>query len=152
MFVTPFGNARAIVKDFPVDTAVYASGDAMGVAVQLVGISAPGRPAILRQIIATDAGKVSPQFSLAFYDRAIAAATDNAAFAPTDAEAKYLVAKTKIVTADWFITSVNANAMITPNLYVRPINGSLWVQLVADAANDFVAAGDLSIQFVFERN
>lgn len=140
-----------------VDTAAYASGDVVFAPVEITDavLNTKGL-AYLRTLVVLDAADIKGAIDLLFFDRdpgSIAAL--NAAVVLSATQLSYLIGYVVVASADYVTITVanNAVAVKSPGLFLPAKQGSksFWVAGVARGAIDYVAATDLRIKLMLER-
>lgn len=142
-----------------VDTAAYASGDALGNQVALTSAGTPIR-GIIRSVKVIDAAEQSKALRIHFFSQAITAQTDNAAIAISDADAlnylgtvsvndgvygSYPYEKTK-----GYMDIGGSTVASVDDLNIA-LTGAPRMQIEAYAAPDYVTATDLKIRIGVEQ-
>ncbi len=148
---------KEIVVDFVVDTAAYASGDAMTAEAVEIPNAVPtyGGQSRLRKVVVTDGAKQAPAMTLLFFNKKPTGVTINTALAISDAENEdSFVGAVSLVTGDWKTTGNNSQATkLVDDLPFRAKNGkSLWVWLLSEGTPTFTNASDLRARFTFGQN
>lgn len=141
IFITPF-------VDVGVDTAIYASGDALGAKTSFPNVPEHGT---IRAVTVIDRDKESANLDLVLFNRTIEGTAANAAFDPTDAE--LATSPGSILVDTWKAFSDNSMG-ITPAAfeglpYWAP-TGSLYFQCVTRGTPTYTAATDLWIAISIE--
>lgn len=95
----------------PADTTAYAAGDAVGGVIAFAGAAKSNEGGVINQLLVIDSANVAtkPDLELWLFDTTIAAAGDNAAFAPSDAEIATLIGVILIPTASFKIGNAVAS-------------------------------------------
>jgi hypothetical protein len=137
VFVTP-------MIDLGVETGIYASGDALG---EKNSIRVPEH-GLITSLVVTDRDSENVEFNVVLYSADIAGTTDNAAFAPTDAENNTCVGIITVSGSDYKAFSTNSVASVNSLAlgYWAPAS-VLYFQCVVRATPTYTAATDLSIRF-----
>lgn len=152
---TTGGMSDIITPTITVDTAVYASGDCIGGVITLSNAIRPGPgTGLLTSINLIDRANQGFGLELLFFGSnptgtGSFAATDNAAFVLSTADAK-LLAHVTIATSDWVSIGSRNVATITGigkllKSAIPAVQTDLYMVIVAKGAFDFVAATDLII-------
>ena len=146
-----------------VDTAAYASGDALGNQVALTSAGTPIK-GILRSVKVIDASEQSKALRIHFFSAAITAQTDNSAIAISDADAKNYLGSVMIADGIFggypsqlyneprkgYIDIGGSTVASYENLDI-PLNGSPRMQIEAYGAPDYVLATDLTVRIGVEQ-
>lgn len=151
------GNVTVIGKTYiteftpVIDTAAYASGDLIGGKNSLLNTVRPG---ILSGIISTieivDADSDAADIEIVFFtsDPSNTTFTDNAAFAPTDADAKKIICRQTL--DDYSLYSVNAVGNLyninCPFKLTSNSADTLYVALVSKGTPDYATTSDLFVR------
>lgn len=137
-----------------IDTSLYAAGDLFGELQQITGASkAVGGGVRIDGITVVDKDSEAPEFDILFFNDSITAGTDNAVFAPSDADLIKFRAGVSILAADWSTFSTNSVAYL-PNLgMVVPelVSADLYFVVVIRSGETFTAATDIFIQVAYTR-
>ena len=121
----------------PNDTTQYAAGEVVGAgaASMRFGVDSPqGRITSVILIDSVVAGGIKPECDLLLYSEDITVAADNAAFAPTDAQAATLVAVIPFLAANFKAATANGvivSALTADIPFQATPNGLLYGVLVA---------------------
>ena len=133
--------------DLGVETGAYAAGDALGAKGSFSGVPEHGYSV---GVVVQDRDKEHPVFDIVFFDNDdIGGTTDNAAFAPTDAELAFSAGSIRV--SDYIDFNTNALGMVSDvrvPFWAR--EGSLYFQCAIRAAHTFTAVTDLQITVYIE--
>ena len=135
VYITPFVQIN-------VDTAVYASGDALGEKNSFPNV--PEHGTIMSVNVVDRAGQ-NINLDIVLFSRDIVGTTDNAAFDPTDAELSDCVGVILIDTWKVFANNGFGSESNVALPYWAP-TGSLYFQCVTRGAADYVATTDVLVQ------
>lgn len=145
---------RTFTVNPTVDTNVYAAGDAIDV-LQSVAEALRGadQSGIIEQVNVVDASGQDAELDLIFYRASVTDGTDNAAYAPSEAELKESAGVIKIVLGDYAAFGTPSVATVNPNLHLQ-FEGSkiLRFQIVSRGTPTYAGADDLQIQFVIKQD
>ena len=155
MIIFPYSLKEKTIA-LTVDTNAYASGDAVDVAHEVKDATATkGGQSRLVKVVVTDASEQMANLKIILFNKAIAAATDNAVFDPTDTELKTIIGVIPIKSTDYVDFNDNAVATIQMgdnSLYIKTVNSSsVWAQVVSADAPTYAAATDVQITYTFEQ-
>lgn len=137
--------------------AAYAAGDAIGLAVRVSAVSkADGLITRLLSISLSDVDDQNAPMRIVIYDRAPSAQTDNAAFAPTDADVKHIIYDATIAAgtdeggADFTASFPNSGHGLP---LITSAQKNLWVQFVVGATGSptYSTATALQARMLFEQ-
>lgn len=137
VYRTPFVNVG-------VDTALYATGDALGAVATFDNVPEHG---VIEAIVVNDRDSENVNLDVVLFNRSIGGTAANAAFDPTDAELNDSVGSVLVDT--WKSFSDNSQAVET-NIglpYWAPA-GRLWFQCVTRGAPTYTASTDLQISLL----
>jgi hypothetical protein len=130
-----------------VETGAYAAGDALGSKAVFPSVPEHG---YLVGVVVQERDQEHPVFDIVFFDNDdIVGTTDNAAFAPTDAELADAMGAVRVT--DYF--DFNANSIGVESDFRMPYwarHGSLYFQCVIRAAHTFTATTDVQISIYVE--
>jgi hypothetical protein len=135
-------------------SAAYATGDTMGFPFVLSDVFyATPKSILLETVVLVDAAKQAPSCELVLFYSTFTETADNAAFAPTDADAAKILAVVPIST--WYSYSVNSVAVESglglsiPRHTSSGSTRNLYGQLVSRGSPTFVAVSDLTLNLYF---
>ena len=131
VYSTPF-------KDVGVNTAIYASGDALGA---FITLTVPEK-GVIHAIQVIDRDLEIVNCDVVMFNRAIVGSAANAPFAPTDAELSTLVGSVLISTWKSFGDNAMGIATAIGLPYWAP-SGTLWVQCVTRGTPTYTLATDV---------
>jgi hypothetical protein len=155
MFLYP-SNYREVVLTPAIVAAAYGSGDAIGTTnpVALSNVSAQDeRPAALVKVTVIDNAAQNAAIDIYLYSKKPTAPTDNAAFAPTDADSANLIGIVNVAAGKAFsANSVQVKVMDPPLPFKTPVNSQrqIWAVVVSNGTPTYAAVNDLTIKFLFE--
>lgn len=132
VYITPF-------VDVGVDTAIYASGDALGAKTSFPNLPEHG---VIHSVMVIDRDSENVNLDIVLFRTDIAGSAANAAFAPTDAELSTLVGS--ILVDTWKVFSTNSMGIETNvGMPYWARTGSLYFQCVTRGIPTYTAATDL---------
>jgi hypothetical protein len=141
----------------PVDTAAYATGDLLFVPIEVPNavLNTKGL-AYLRTLLVLDAANQKSAIDLLIFDRDPGSlGTLNNAIDISETQMSYLVALYSVAAADYVTAKATTNAVATkiPNLMLpaKAQSKSFWLAGVSRGSPDYVAATDLRIKLILER-
>jgi len=141
---------KSAFVDIGVETGAYAAGDALGSKQSFSG----GLPehGYLVGVVVQDHDQEHPVIDVVFFDSAdIAGSTDNAVFAPTDAELATAMGAVRVNDTDYFDFSTNSLGVVGDfRLPYWSSGGSLFFQCVVRQAHTFTAITDVQIAIYVE--
>ena len=108
MALTQIPNAPIVIVEtsFTPNGTQYSSGDAFG---GKLSFSPTPRRGVIQSVVLVDTLLLSPAVDLVLFDRPFTATADNAAFAPTDADAANIMGIISFATGNW-ATAFGANS------------------------------------------
>lgn len=135
-FATPFSDGDAIGSLLSVSPASYAD----------------GYEARLTKVVVVDNAHQNAALELFFYDTQPSAVTDNAAFAPTDADNAKFTFQVTVPAGDGVFTANSVQMVnLNPSLkFITKNSRTLWLVIMADGTPTYGAATDLTIKLLFE--
>lgn len=129
-----------------VSLTAYSSKDAIGGLLTFTGAARSAGGSIrVEAVQVVDRDQEMKDLDLVLFDRAITAPTDNAIFAPSDAELDYCVGRIPIRSFDWADFSTNAVAHVLAGLSAVLNGTDLYGVLVARGTPTFTASTDLTV-------
>lgn len=132
----------------PVVTAgIYSANDVVGGRMSFFA----GNNGVLRSVIATDKASVGMACKLYIFDAQPTTLADNAAFAPTEADLKKLIATIAIAGADWVTLATRDHVQKAVEIPYRSPSSTLYAYLTCDATPTFLATDDLWFKLVMQR-
>lgn len=151
---------RRIAVTPTITLSAYTAGDTVG-GLMTFAMSDQGFDGLIRSILITDAVKQSEQYTLYIYGDLPSTIANDAAYAPTIADLKKLVATVTVATADW--TEINnfdwallgghednVAAGAAMQIPIHSDNGNLYMYAVATDTPDYAAATDLCFTVTME--
>ena len=124
----------------------YVSGDAVGSIITFTNVAAEaGKGAVLKNLEILTLNTTGPALELWLFDRPFTPATDNDAFAVSDADLAYLVCVITTNNGDWFKDTSHAVASVEVSKRVIPFATSLYGQLVTRAGVTY-AVGSIIVK------
>lgn len=142
----PYNQTKTITPALVVTLDAYTIGDVVGGLITIDVSSAGGGGVIRRVMLVDDADQKEP-FTLYLFDQKPSVIANDAAFAPTVADLKKIIAKVSIAAGDY--ETLNGNAIaIKEQLEIdyTCVDGNLYGYLVAVDTPDYAAAGDLTLR------
>lgn len=129
-----------------ISTAVYAAKDAVGGLLTFAGAArAVGGSCRIEAVQIVDKGQQRAQLDLVLFDRAFTAPTDNAIFAPTDAELSNVVAVVPIFGGDYADFSTNSVAHKVAGVEILLNGTDLFGALVTRGTPTYTSTADLVV-------
>lgn len=135
VYITPYVNIA-------VDTAIYASGDALGEKNSFPNVPEHGT---IMAVNVIDRDSEAVNLDLVLFSRDIAGSADNAAFAPSDAELSDCQGAVLVDTWKTFSTNSLGSESNVALPYWAP-TGSLYFQCVTRGTPTFTATTDVLVQ------
>lgn len=146
------GIIRTIDVPLTVTLAAYTALDVVGGLIT-INVHSAGGGGVLRQLSIIDDADQKEPFSLYLFDQLPSTIANDAAFAPTVADLKKLIAKVAIAALDYETLNSNAYALKTGlDIEFSAPDGNLYAYLVAGDTPDYAAAGDLTLRLTCELN
>lgn len=141
----------------PVDTAIYASGDLLFAPIEMPNsvLNTKG-VSHLRSLLILDAANQKSAMDLLIFDRDPGSlGALNAAVDVSETQLSYLVALFSVASADYATVKATTNAAASkvPNLFLpaKQNSKSFWLAGISRGTPDYVAATDLRIKLILER-
>jgi hypothetical protein len=148
-------HSKILNPTITVDTAAYTIGDSMGGKITLANaVRKVGGTCTLTNLTIIDKGNVRPTFNIVIFssDPTVATITDQAPFV-LGTDASKVIGVIPIYSIDYqSVAGMSIGTLQLGNIILdanETFNNttSLYAAIVATAANDMVAAGDLSVKF-----
>lgn len=152
MLGSGIGEIRTVEPTLLVTLNAYSIGDVVG-GLLTIPVDSAGGGGVLRQLSIIDDADQKEPYSLYLFDQLPSTIANDAAFAPTVADLKKIIAKITIAALDYETLNSNAYALKTglDIEFVAP-NGNLYGYLVAVDTPDYAATTDLLLRLTFELN
>lgn len=131
-------------------TSIYASGDQIGVEVELPGACNAGEPSVLRSLTVIDKSKQKADLDILLFDEdPTNAVADNAAADISDAEmADKAIGIVSVATGSYKDLTANSIATISPGLMVR--GSTLYALVVCRGTPTYTGTSDLVLKAAFD--
>jgi hypothetical protein len=140
-----------------VDTAAYATGDLLFAPIEIPNaVQNTKGLAYLRSLLILDAANQKSAMDLLFFDRDPGSLGSlNSAIDISETQLSYLIGLYVIASADYVTLKANTNAAAAkvPNLFLpaKAQSKSFWLAAISRGSPDYVAATDLRIKLMLER-
>lgn len=148
------GHIRKLEVTPTISTLIYAAGDAVGGLMEFpFAIGYPGKTGRIVGIEIVDKAAQAAAMTLQLFDRTFTPTADNAAYAPSDADAANAVGNIAVAAADYAGGTLNKIAtkgdLSIP--FQLPSNGtSLFGQLFTQGTPTYASASDLIVKLFVE--
>lgn len=133
----------------------YTAGDVVGGLITFAGAGGSGGGGKLRSVMVVDDADQKEPYTLYFFDELPSTIANDAAFAPTVADLKKLVATVLVEASDYTTLNSNAFALLGDHedaaMDVAFVGLNLYMYAVAGDTPDYAAATDLTFTIVVEK-
>lgn len=143
---------REVSKTPTISTSIYASGDAISTIQTLSNILRQSdQSGVLRQVVIADADAQSAALDIVFFASQISGGTDNAAFAPSEADVKESVGHISVAASDYAALGSRSVATVDASLDIQLENSrNLYFQIVSRGTPTYTGTDNLKIRLIFE--
>ena len=153
------GEARKLYRrEFLVTPALslsaYSSGDAIaGLTTLSQAVRSADQSGLVEQLIIEDADAQSAAMDVLLFESAVAAGTDNAAYALSKPDMKKLVGLIRVQAADYVIVGARSIARVSPAIHIQ-MNASqhLFAQIVSRGTPTYTASDSLQLRLVMNQD
>lgn len=145
---------RVKTQVLTVDTSAYTAGDAVdGLKTLTEALRGADQAGVIEQVVVADQDGQEAALDIFIFDSEVTGGTDNAAYAPLEAELKACLGVISVTAADYAATGNGSVATVNPSFSLQlESSQSLFFQVVTRGTPTYAGTDNLQVKFVINQD